>query len=130
MKGVIVVKRLPQISDSEWKVMNILWSKAPATSSEIIKKLSETTEWRPTTVKTLLSRLVDKKVIGFEQKKRTYYYYPLVSESECIKAESKTFLKKFYGGTLKSMLASFLEIEELSEKDIDELKQILDEKKK
>ncbi|WZL72905.1 BlaI/MecI/CopY family transcriptional regulator [Clostridiaceae bacterium 35-E11] len=123
------MKELPQISDSEWKIMKILWTVAPASASDIIESLKKATNWRPTTVKTLLSRLVKKKAVGFEQNNRTYYYYPLITEDECVKAESQSFLKRVYGGALKVMIANFLKTEELSKEDIDELKRILDEKK-
>ncbi|SKC42312.1 BlaI/MecI/CopY family transcriptional regulator [Maledivibacter halophilus] len=123
------MKDMPQISDSEWIVMKILWSNSLYTSSEIIKSLPKNTNWKPTTVKTLISRLVKKDAVGFKKKNRTYYYYPLVTKDECVKAESKSFLKKVYGGALKPMIANFLEIQELSEKDIEELKCILDKKK-
>lgn len=109
--------------------MEILWSNPPYTSSEIIEKLPKKTNWKPTTVKTLISRLVKKNAVEFEKRKRSHYYYPLVTKDECVKAESKTFLKKVYGGSLKPMIANFLEIQELTKKDIDELQRILDEKK-
>ncbi|XVE30453.1 BlaI/MecI/CopY family transcriptional regulator [Wukongibacter baidiensis] len=120
---------MPQISDSEWKVMKILWTNSPATANEVLENLVKNTNWKSTTVKTLLSRLVKKGAIGFEKRNRTYYYYPLVTEDECVKAESRSFLKRVYGGALKSMIANFLEIQDLSEADIEDLKNILDEKK-
>jgi BlaI family penicillinase repressor len=75
------------ITEAEWQIMRVIWSKAPATSSYIIEDLEESAGWSPTTVKTFLARLVKKNVIGFEAKGRTFYYYPLVSEEECIKKE-------------------------------------------
>lgn len=124
-----MMKEIPQISDSEWKIMKILWEKSPQTAGEIIEILGESTNWRPTTVKTLISRLVKKNAVAFEKKNRYYYYFPLVTESECAKEESKSFLRKVYGGALKPMIANFLEIQKLSQEDIDDLKRILDEKK-
>jgi BlaI family penicillinase repressor len=123
------MKEMPQISDSEWKVMQVLWEESPITANEIIDVLKKTTDWRPTTVKTLVSRLVKKEVVGFKKNNRTYHYYPLVTEDVCVKAESKSFLKRVYGGGLKMMIANFLEIEDLSQGDIEELRRMLDEKK-
>ncbi|WP_425449031.1 BlaI/MecI/CopY family transcriptional regulator [Dethiothermospora halolimnae] len=120
---------LPKISDSEWEVMKLLWEQSPSTSSEIIERLSQNTKWKPTTIKTLIRRLVKKKAIGFDDKNRTYYYYPLVKKEKFIRSESRSFLKKVYDGGLKAMFANFLEIEDLSKEDIEELKDILDEKK-
>jgi BlaI family penicillinase repressor len=72
--------------------------------------------------------LVKKKAVGFKEEGRSYLYYPLVSEAECRKAESRSFLNKIYGGSLKPMLVNFLTEEKLSEQDIEELKKILNEK--
>lgn len=120
---------ISQISDSEWKIMKILWSNSPATSNDIIAQLSEETGWKPTTVKTLLSRLVKKEVVGFEKRNRTYHYFPLVTQETCVKAESKSFLERVYGGAFKTMMANFVEMESLSDDDIADLKRILEKKK-
>lgn len=123
------MSKMPQISDSEWKIMKLLWLSSPLTANEVLQNLKESTGWKSTTVKTLFSRLVKKRAVGFKSRNRTYYYFPLVSEDECVNAESKSFLKKVYGGALKAMIANFLEMQELSEKDIEDLKNILDDKK-
>ena len=50
----------PDISESEWVVMEALWQGAPQTASEITKSLRPTTNWAENTVRTLLTRLVEK----------------------------------------------------------------------
>ena len=121
---------IPRIAESEWQVMNVLWSKSPATANEVVKVLSRNTLWKPKTIKTLLNRLVKKKAIGFEKNGREYLYYPLISQTKCIRAESRSFLRRVYGGSLKPMLAAFLQEQKLSSKEIAELKRILNEKGK
>ncbi len=118
-----------QISDAEWEIMDLLWSESPQTSKDIIIKIQKHNEWKPTTVKTLISRLVDKNILNYNKKGKVYYYYPIIEKEECIKIKNKNFLRKFYNGGLKAMLASFLDMEELSNEDIDELKSILEQKK-
>jgi BlaI family transcriptional regulator, penicillinase repressor len=124
------LKELPQISNTEWQVMKILWMSAPLTASEVIKKIEGVTSWKPKTVKTLLGRLVKKKAIAFNKDGRAYVYYPLVTENECVKAESQSFLEKVFSGALNVMFANFLEEQELSSEEIAELKRILDQKQK
>ena len=124
------MKRVPKISESEWEVMRVLWAKSPLTANAIVEKLTATTHWKPTTIRTLTTRLAEKKALGYEKKGREYHYYPLVSEVECIRAESHSFLRRVYRGALKPILAAFMENGELSAKDIEELKRILDEKRK
>ena len=124
------MNEIPKISDSEWEIMKCIWANYPITTNEIIDQLFERTQWKPTTVKTMLSRLVKKQVIDYKKVNRTFEYFPLVAEEECMRAESKSFLSKVYSGALNTMLASFIEEEELSDEDIDELKRMLDKKKK
>jgi BlaI family penicillinase repressor len=124
------MKTLPQISDTEWQVMKILWASEPLTANEVIKKIEGLTSWKPKTVKTLLGRLVKKNAISFDKDGRTYVYYPLVSEDECVKAESHSFLEKVFSGALNVMFANFLEEIQLSKKEIAELKHILEQKEK
>jgi BlaI family penicillinase repressor len=122
------MKEIPRISEAEWEVMKVLWVKSPSTASQIIESLADTTDWKPKTVKTLISRLVKKDAIGFKQDNRIYYYYPLVDENECLRAEGHSFLNRVYGGALKPMLINFLREEKLSIEEIEELKHILDER--
>jgi BlaI family transcriptional regulator, penicillinase repressor len=122
------MKKLPKISESEWVVMKAIWSENPITASRIVEALSDTTSWNPKTIKTLLNRLVQKGVVDFESKGRVYDYYPLVEESVFVKEESRSFLKRVFGGALKPMLATLVESEDLSEEDIKELKRLLKKK--
>ena len=120
----------PKISDAEWEVMQICWLKAtPCTANEIVKALEQSTDWKPNTIKTLIGRLVKKGALGYKEEGRLYLYYPLVAEDECIKAESKSFLNRVFGGALKPMLVTFLQEEKLSKDDIEELKQLLEARK-
>lgn len=120
---------IPNISTAEWEVMKVLWNQYPLTSQEIIDQLAKPMEWNPKTVKTLLNRLLKKGAIQFQAEGRTYYYSPLVTENDCIRAERKTFLQRIYGGALSPMLAHFIQDEQLSEEEIDELKKLLEEKR-
>ena len=119
---------LPKISDSEWHIMKILWKNSPKTANEIITNLTHSIQWSPKTVKTLINRLVNKKVLGFTKEGRIYHYFPLVSENKYVNIERRSFLSKVYSGALQPMLAAFLEEGKLSDKEIDQLKKILDKK--
>ena len=93
-----------------------------------IVRFQELQTTKPKTIKTLLSRLINKKAIGFKKKGREYHYYPLVAEDECIRAESRSFVQRVFGGAAKPMLAAFLENEDLSPEEIKELKRILNKR--
>src|SRR6185437_1761820 len=97
--------QIPVISEAEWKVMKVLWGKSPLSAMEIITALSDTEDWHPNTVKTLLSRLHKKKAVSVEKVKNLYLYRPVVSEADCVKTESESFLHRVFGGSVKPLLA-------------------------
>ena len=123
------MKDMPKISAAEREVMKLLWKESPLTSEKIINSLTEKMDWSTQTVKTFITRLLKKEAIGFEKIGRAYNYYPLISEDECIKAENKSFLQKVYDGAVGMLFTRFLEEETLSEEEIEELEQILKDKK-
>lgn len=130
MKGRNMEKNIPSISESEWEIMNVLWDKAPQTANDIILSLQESTNWKPKTIRTLLDRLVQKDVVGVNKDQRVYTFYPLYSQEECQRAETESFIKRIYGGTMKSMLVQFIHEDTLSDDDINELRTILNKKPK
>ncbi|GAA0083946.1 BlaI/MecI/CopY family transcriptional regulator [Clostridium sp. CTA-7] len=119
------MSKLPRISDAEWEVMKIIWRLEEVTSSEVIDNLKDKQNWKNTTIKSLISRLLNKEAIGFKKVGKEYFYFPLVSEEECIKEEMESFLNKVFNGSLNSMLLSFIKSNNLTEEEIRELKDAL-----
>lgn len=123
------MKNVPGISNTEWLVMKVIWNLGECPASRIIEELAESTEWKPKTVKSLLNRLLKKKAIGYREENRTYIYYPLVTEEQCIRAESQSFLDRVFGGQTNMAIANFIQNSRMSKQQIDELRKLLDEKK-
>lgn len=123
------MKELPRISEAELEIMKVLWEKSPQTANEVIKELESIVDWNPKTIRTLINRLVQKEAVSYHQEKgRMYAYYPLVSQDFYLQVETKSLLKRFCGVAFKPLLVNFLKEEKLSSEDINELRQILDEK--
>lgn len=123
------MSNIPRISDSEWEIMKVIWKQNPITAEQIAVQLPDDIDWSDQTVRTFLNRLLKKKAIRFERSGRSYLYYPLVSEKDCVKAESKSFLNRVFGGAAKLMVTNFLEEVDWSKKEIEQLQKILEEKK-
>ena len=120
------MKRIPRISETEWEVMKVIWALAPCSAGRIIETLNKRDpNWHPKTVKAFLSRLVRKKALGFSKEGRSYQYRPLVSEKDCVDLVSESFLARVFGGSLKPMLAHFVERKKLSPEEIRELRRLL-----
>ena len=121
------MKKIPAITQTEWEVMKVVWLRGEAPAQDIVKDLVELdASWHPKTAKTLLNRLVKKKALGYKKQGRAYIYRALVKEEECVAAETSSFLDRVFGGSLKPMLAHFVEQKKLSPKEIKELKSLLE----
>lgn len=123
------MKTLPQISDAEFEVMDIIWKYAPISTNEITDRLAQKKEWSPKTIYTMLSRLEKKGAIRHEKESRVFVYTPCVKKEDYLEAESRTLVNRFFDGAMNQMVVSFLNQRELSAKDLDELQDILDKKR-
>ena len=120
------MRKTPRISETEWEIMKVVWAQAPCSAGEIIAALQHRDpSWHPRTVKAFLNRLVKKKALGFSKEGRAYVYRPLVRRDECVDAASQSFLERVFGGSLKPMLAHFVERQKLSPAEIRELRRLL-----
>lgn len=119
------MRSLPQISEAEYEVMKLVWKYAPISTNEITERLTRTTSWSPKTIQTLTKRLVTKGALTYEKQGRVFVYTPLVEEGEYVGQESRSFLKRFYGGDITAMVSAFLENDRLSKAEIEQLRSLL-----
>lgn len=119
-----------KISDAEWLVMRVLWKESPLTTTRIIEALNPETNWNPKTIHSLISRLVKKEALGIDKDSGQYQFYPLVTKEECIKEETGSFIRKIYEGSFYNMVVNFINDDKISQREIEELKKILNEKLK
>ncbi|MGV3660909.1 MAG: BlaI/MecI/CopY family transcriptional regulator [Prosthecobacter sp.] len=118
----------PDISDSEWTLMEALWESSPQTASEVTKTLRPTTNWAENTVRTLLTRLVDKGALKTaENASGTRTYLPAVKREACVRAEGESFMQRMFGGAAKPLLVHFAQNSKLTADEVNELKKILDQ---
>ena len=119
------MSKLQQISEAEFEVMKVIWKYAPISTNEVTEKLTQTTDWSPKTIQTMLKRLVTKKALTYEKQSRVFVYTSLVPKTEYIRQESNSFLNKYYNGNIVSMLTSYLEDDKLSKTELDTLRHLL-----
>ncbi|WP_394525293.1 BlaI/MecI/CopY family transcriptional regulator [Lacrimispora sp. JR3] len=119
------MKHLPQISEAEYEVMKVLWKYAPISTNEVTEKLSNTSHWSPKTVHTLLKRLVLKEAITYRKESRVFVYTPLVKEQEYLKKANDHFLNRFYNGKISSMVTNYINSENMTKEDLEELRKLL-----
>ena len=115
------------ISEAESIVMEVLWRHGPMRSENVVETLSGQQKWREPTVKTLLSRLLNKGAIRAAKEGRRYVYSPVLTRDEWLSHESKGLLDRLFGGRVAPLVAHFGRHGKLSKKDIAELKRMIAE---
>ena len=104
-----------KISEAEYEIMMVIWEFSPISTNEVVDKLDGKNDWSPKTIQTLLSRLVKKGALAVTKRSREFVYTPQIKKSDYVSGESENFLKKFYNGTLNSMVMNFLEEDKLTD---------------
>lgn len=114
------------ISEAEWKVIACLWDEPNSSLKQISNKLGNT-DWSYTTIRTMVTRLVDKGVIGADKSSSSSFkYYPIAQEKECKIEETRSFLKRVFNGSVSMMVSTLARQESLSKEEIVELKKIIE----
>jgi len=121
-----------KISDAELVVMNIAWEMKEATSGEIIKECEKMDmKWNSNTVRTLINRLVEKKVLGIVNRiGKAYTFVPLIKESDYKVKRTRQFIKQFFEGSLNDFLTCVWGEYSLSSEEAEELLARINEKLK
>lgn len=112
----------PKIFESEYRFCLILWENEPITSGELAKICKEKLGWSRTTTYTVIKRLSERGVVKNENSLVT----ALISKDEAQKAEIDELVEKKFEGSLPAFIAAFTKHNELSQKDIEEIRRIID----
>ncbi|MGX6961289.1 CopY/TcrY family copper transport repressor [Vagococcus xieshaowenii] len=118
-----------EISEAEWEIIRVVWANGQVTSSEIVSVLSKKTSWKTSTVKTLLSRLVQKNYLVANKSGNKFIYQATISENEAIKHKLSHLMSQVCAKKQGEVLHSLIEQVEMTQSDITELLDLLEHKK-
>lgn len=113
------------ISNAEWEIMRVVWTKEETTSSQILEILEQKTDWTASTVKTLLKRLVDKGYLATQKSGKSFLYSTLVSEEEAINRQADELFDKFCQRKHTVIIKHLLETTPMTMADINDLQALL-----
>lgn len=115
------------ISNSEWYVMECLWAESPKTLMQIVEECREKAGWAKSTCTTMVKRMDAKGLIRHEEGVRAKLFYPMVNREDVVVRQTRDFLQRIYHGSVGMMMNTLVEQNDLTDKDIDELEQILEQ---
>lgn len=112
-----------KLGEMEKRFADLIWEKAPVTSGELVKLCEKAFDWKRTTMYTMLKRLCDRKLFVNEGGVVTV----LISKEEFESGQGRQFIDEHFEGSLPRFLVAFSRRKKLSEKEIEELKRLIDE---
>jgi predicted transcriptional regulator len=121
------MKVVPTISEAESVVMEVLWQTSPIATEDVVAALESRQDWQESTIKTLLSRLLNKNAISAERDGRRYLYSPVLRREQWLWSESKGLLDRLFGGRVAPLVVHFSQQRKLTKRDIAELKRLIEE---
>ena len=117
------------ITDSEWEIMRVVWANNEVTSNFVFEVLGEKMNWKRTTVKTLLNRLLERKILKKREIGNKYLYSTEYTEEEVAKIYILGTFKKICNTKVGKMIAYVIENSELSFDDLEIILKAVEVKK-
>jgi len=116
---------VPTVTPAEREIMESLWKHGPQAARDIYASLSQSNSWDIKTVRSLLSRLVEKAAVGYDQIGNSYLYRAEFSRESLVCGEVQSIVDRTLGGSISALVASFIREEKLDDAEIEELRNLL-----
>ena len=105
------------LSESEYRMMDIIWDNAPVESGKLVKLCESKLSWKKSTTYTMLKKLCDKNIVENSDSLVSV----IIPRQEVLSRESEHVVKRSFGGSLPAFVNAFLGNGKLSKKEADEL---------
>jgi BlaI family penicillinase repressor len=116
------------IHETEWDLLETLWTAERATAREVSEALSKKRGWAVSTTKTLLDRMVTKGLVSARQVGNVWEYTPALRRVDARRSAWADFIGKAFGGVATPALQFLAQEAKLSKKELAELRALLDAK--
>ncbi|WP_068597704.1 BlaI/MecI/CopY family transcriptional regulator [Vaginella massiliensis] len=114
-----------KLSHNEEEIMVIIWQGKRVFAKDILDALPEPKP-AATTVYTLLKRISDKGIIGYDIVNNIRCYYPLVKKEDYFSKEVKGMIASFFYNSTAQFASFFAKSSNLSIEELEELRNIID----
>ena len=117
-----MARALPNITDAEWAVLQLLWDDGPATVRQLTDVLyprGGPSEYA--TVHKLLERLEGKGCVRRQRRAGMYIFQAAVARDEVIGGQLEALVDKMCGGSLQPLLTNLVRVKGLTAEELREL---------
>ncbi len=114
------------ITESEQKILSLLWEEGALSTMELTKRLAGETGWTKHAVISFLRRMEAKGIVRYEEKGRSKYYTAAVTKDAVAKKQRSALLNIFYQGRPGLMISEMVSEHSLTDSEVSELRELLD----
>ena len=119
-----------ELTEAEWTVIKAIWDHEPCDAPAIQQKLFKKTGWTYSTVRTLMDRMVAKKLLTAEKIRNATLYRSVVTPAQAQRSELLYALKHAFNGALTPMVQCLIESRDLSVEELTKLETLIKVRKK
>src|SRR5689334_24676307 len=114
------------LTEAELRVMNVLWSRGPATVQQVQDWLSSDYDLAYNSVLTTIRILEKKGYLKHTKDGRAHIYRPVIAREEAGRCVVRHLVSRFCSNSDHSLLMNLLHVQCLYSGEINALRQILD----
>jgi len=120
-------KSLTPLGETEMEVLHHVWDLGEATVKDVRNRILENREVAYTTIMTVMKNLADKGYLKYRKEGVTYVYSP-AEEPESVRFSLvKDLVKKVFKGSTAELVQTLVQGEKLTEKELNEIRRMIDE---
>ena len=119
-----------ELTESEWSIIKAVWENEPCTAPAIQERLSKSTGWHYSTVRTLMDRMVSKGLLSAKKEGKLTIYSSVVTRTQAQRGELFYTLKHAFNGALTPMVQCLLENHEVDTAELAQLEVLIKARKK
>ena len=119
-----------ELTEAEWTIIKAVWDNEPCAAPDIQAKLFRKTGWAYSTVRTLMDRMVGKRLLTAEKIRNFTLYRSAVTRAQAQRGELLYALKHAFNGALTPMVQCILDTGKLSADELAKLEATIKARKK
>lgn len=112
----------PKIFESEYRFCLILWENEPINSTKLVALCKEKLGWSKATTYTVIHRLAERGVL----KNENAIVSSLISKEKVQEFELHQLVEKTFEGSFPSFIAAFSRSKKLTDEEVAQLQQLID----
>ena len=114
-----------QLTEAEWKIMEVLWEQSPRAMADITRELEPATGWTRHTVITLLKRMLDKGSVTVDESGAVKMYAPRITREQASTDQTRRFLSRVFSGKATLLISNLVDSGDMKVEEIEALLALL-----